>query len=378
MQSSKEAHAAAKPAGTPGRDPAIGTAHATMQSLLGHQISPSPENYLVWFSYHAGTHPGLREEMDARHARHGAIHQLDLDEVYARFCAGEPQALAIGNVSRQLEVALGDAVGMLDSAHDDAARYGNRLEGLSDTLAAAAPALTDALRRILADTQALCRNSRGLAQRLAERAREAEALRGALEEARRAAATDSLTGLCNRRAFDEALCDAVLAAEAKRMPLCLVTFDIDHFKAVNDQHGHAAGDAVLRGLAQTLREWARPGDVLARVGGEEFTIILPGTGHEEATPLAENLRRATAGEAFLAGAGGERLSVTISLGVAELRPGEPREALLTRADAALYAAKRQGRNRVVHELAPRTPRDWDSGPEAARPQPEAVSAVDWR
>jgi len=364
------------PSMTAGRDPAIGTAHATMQSLLGHRISPSPENYLVWFSYHAGTHAGLREEMDARHIRQGAIHQLDLDEVYARFCAGEPQALALGDVSRQLEAALGDAVGILDSAHDDAARYGNRLEGLSDTLAAAAPTLTDALRRILADTQALCRNSRGLAQRLAERAREAEALRGALAEARRAAATDSLTGLCNRRAFDEALCSGMQAAEAQGAPLCLVTFDIDHFKIVNDRHGHAAGDAVLQGLAQTLREWARPGDHPARVGGEEFAVILPDTGHEEATQLAETLRRTTEREAFLASNGGERLSITISLGVAELRPAEPREELLARADAALYAAKHQGRNRVVCELAPRTPRDWDAGPEAVQPKP--ITAVGWR
>jgi diguanylate cyclase len=361
-----------------GRDPAIGTAHATMQSLLGHRISPSPENYLVWFSYHAGTHAGLREEMDARHARQGAIHQLDLDEVYARFCAGEPQALAIGNVSRQLEAALSDAVGMLDSAHDDAARYGNRLEGLSDTLAAAAPTLTEALRRILADTQALCRNSRGLAQRLAERAREAEALRGALEEARHAAATDSLTGLSNRRAFEETLREAIETAEAQGVPLCLVSFDIDHFKTVNDRHGHAAGDSVLRGLAQTLREWARPGDCPARVGGEEFAVILPATGHEEATPLADALRRAVAREAFLAGANGEMLSVTISLGVAELRAGEGQDALLARADAALYDAKHQGRNRVVCELAPRAPRDWDSGPEVEAPKPSTGQAVGWR
>ncbi len=359
----------------PVRDPAIGTAHAAMQSLLGHRISPSPENYLVWFSYHAGTHPGLREAMDARQAQ-GTLEQADLDDIHARFCAGEPQATVIGQVSRQLEAALSDAAGMLGSAHEDAARYGNRLEGLTDTLAAAGPTLNDALRRILADTQALCRNSRSLAHRLAERAREAEALRGALQEARRAAATDPLTGLANRRAFEEQLAEAL--AEGDGGPACLVMLDIDHFKSVNDRYGHPAGDAVLRGVAATLREWAGPAHRLARVGGEEFAVILPGTGREEAARLADSLRRAVAQEGFLTGSDAQRLSVTISLGVAQRQPGETGEALMGRADAALYDAKRQGRNRVVADLPPRSPGDQDGGPEAPPAEACATRQVAWR
>jgi len=347
----------AEPAGKaapPGRDPAIGTAHAAIQSLLSHRISPSPENYLVWFSYHAGTHPGLREALDARAAEPGGIAQPDLDELHARFCSGEPQAQAIGQVSRQLEAALSDVAAMLGTAHDDAARYGSRLEGLTDTLEAAFPTLNDALRRILADTQALCRSSRGLAQRLAERAREAEALRGALQEARRAAATDALTGLPNRRAFEEGLAEALAEAEAAHAPLCLLLFDIDHFKAVNDRHGHPAGDAVLRGVADALREWARPQDGVARVGGEEFAAILPATPRETAAGLAEALRRAVARGGVVLGPEALRLSVTISLGVAQRQPGEAGPALLGRADAALYDAKRQGRDRVVLDAAPRS------------------------
>jgi len=354
----------------PARDPAIGTAHAAMQSLLGHRISPSPENYLGWFSYHAGTHPGLREALDARLGRQGRLEQADLDEIHAQFCAGEPHVLTIGQVSRQLEAALSDAAGMLGSAREDAASYGNRLEGLTDTLAAAGPTLNDALRRILADTQALCRNSRSLAERLSERAREAEALRVALQEARRAAATDALTGLPNRRAFEERLAEAMTPGPEEAGPLCLIMFDIDHFKSVNDRYGHPAGDAVLRSLANTLREWARPADRLARVGGEEFAVILPATPREEAMPLADALRRAVARDGLLAGANGERLSVTISLGVAQRQPGETGEALMGRADTALYEAKRQGRDRVVLDF-----RDQDGGPAAPTPEKKQRS---WR
>lgn len=356
--------------GAAGRDPTISIAHAAMQSLLGHRISPSPENYLVWFSYHAGTHPGLREVVDARQAEPGGLQQGDLDELHAAFCAGEPQAVAIGLVSRQLEAALTDAAGMLGTAQEDAARYGTRLEGLTDTLVAAGPTLNDALRRILADTQVLCRNSRSLAQRLAERAREAETLRGALREARTAAATDALTGLPNRRAFEERLTEAMAPGPEEASPLCLIMFDIDHFKSVNDRYGHPAGDAVLCGLANTLREWARPADRLARVGGEEFAVILPATSPEEAIPLADALRRAVARDGFLAGANGERLSVTISLGVALRQPGETGETLMGRADTALYEAKRQGRDRVVLDF-----RDQDGGPAAPTPEKKQRS---WR
>ncbi|HEV7455671.1 MAG TPA: diguanylate cyclase [Roseococcus sp.] len=357
---------------TPGRDPAISTAHATMQSLLDHRMSPSPENYLVWFSYHAGTHPELRDALDARLAAQGRLEQADLNEMHARFCAGEPQAQAIGQVSRQLEAALNDAAGMLGSAHDNASSYGTRLEGLTDTLEAAFPSLNEPLRRILADTQALCHSSRTLAQRLAERAREAEALRDALKEARRAAATDALTGLPNRRSFEERLAEALARANSEQTPLCLLMFDIDHFKSVNDTHGHPAGDAVLRGVADTLREWARPHDRLARVGGEEFAAILPTTSRETAAGLADSLRRAVAGEGFIVGAEGQQLSVTISLGVAQLQPPETGEVLLGRADAALYDAKRQGRDRVVLDLPlpPREPAPEDAGagePGEARP-----------
>ncbi len=130
-------------------------------------------------------------------------------------------------------------------------------------------------------------------------------------------------------------------------PLSLAVLDIDHFKAVNDTYGHAAGDVVLRGVARVLRAGLAAGEWPARVGGEEFAVVLPGAGQEEARTRGEALRRAVAGIDFLAGAEGARFSVTVSLGVAEHRRGEAAEALIARADTALYTAKRRGRDRVV-------------------------------
>ncbi|WP_355660191.1 sensor domain-containing diguanylate cyclase [Halomonas salifodinae] len=160
-------------------------------------------------------------------------------------------------------------------------------------------------------------------------------------ELARQATRDHLTGALNRRGFDAALRESLAEAECLGRPLSLLLFDIDHFKAVNDRHGHDRGDDILRALARRVQDCLRAGDRLARWGGEEFTLLLPGTELAGARSIAERLRRAVA-EAPIEG-----LSVTISLGVASQRPGESAQALLQRADGALYQAKGQGRNRVM-------------------------------
>jgi two-component system, cell cycle response regulator len=160
------------------------------------------------------------------------------------------------------------------------------------------------------------------------------------------ARVDPLTGLANRRAFDEALAAAVARARRAAAPLSVVALDVDHFKRVNDQHGHAAGDAVLRELAARARAALREGDLLARVGGEELLALLPGEPLEGAAEAAERLRAAVAAAPFAAGP--VALPVTVSAGCAALEAGDPDGgALLARADARLYEAKISGRNRVA-------------------------------
>ena len=168
-----------------------------------------------------------------------------------------------------------------------------------------------------------------------------QALRTANEELQRLATTDALTGVWNRRHFKQ-----VVVAEIQREgrygePLSLLLFDIDHFKAINDTHGHLVGDQVLIGLCHRVREHLRGVDVLARWGGEEFVVLLPHCDGPQAQRLAEKLRALIAAEPF-PGAG----RVTSSFGVAEFRPPESADAWLNRADDALYQAKSAGRNRV--------------------------------
>jgi diguanylate cyclase (GGDEF)-like protein len=166
------------------------------------------------------------------------------------------------------------------------------------------------------------------------------------EEMSRLAVTDNLTGLLNRRAFGEAAEKEFERARRYRRPLSLLMFDIDRFKAVNDTHGHLVGDQVLRVLADTVRTTTRATDVVCRWGGEEFLVLMPEQGHDQAVATAERLRQEVSNMRVITEAG--YLTLTISLGVASLKRQEDEtfEALVGRADAAMYEAKDAGRNTV--------------------------------
>ncbi|MBD8873821.1 ligand-binding sensor domain-containing diguanylate cyclase [Rhodanobacter sp. DHB23] len=157
------------------------------------------------------------------------------------------------------------------------------------------------------------------------------------------ASTDELTGVSNRRRFLE------LAEEVRRdanaMPACIALLDLDRFKLVNDEHGHLAGDTVLRTAAGVICQQLRTGDLIGRYGGEELVLCLPNNGSEQAMAVAERIR--TRLRSTLIRHEGRAISVTVSIGVAELRTGESMTAWLSRADAALYESKRHGRNRCT-------------------------------
>jgi len=167
-------------------------------------------------------------------------------------------------------------------------------------------------------------------------------LQQALHELEKVASTDRLTGAWNRRRFEESILPEIALAHRLRRPVALIMFDLDHFKRVNDTHGHGVGDMVLVDTTQIIRLHLRASDALIRWGGEEFLVMAPGTREDGALALAEKLRAAVATNAF-PGVG----QVTMSLGVSEYGVGEGLADWIERTDQALYLAKHQGRNRVV-------------------------------
>ncbi|MGP6462278.1 diguanylate cyclase [Pseudomonas parakoreensis] len=185
---------------------------------------------------------------------------------------------------------------------------------------------------------------KGLAERVAHMEQEALGFREHLEEQRQKALIDPLTGLPNRAAWSERLEHEIKQWQQHGNTLSLAMLDLDHFKRINDNYGHLAGDKVLKIIATVLRKRLRGADFIARFGGEEFVLLLPATTPAVGAKLLETLRAAI--EACPFHFKGERVTITISMGLASFKPGEHSDLVLKRADQALYRAKNGGRNRV--------------------------------
>lgn len=181
-----------------------------------------------------------------------------------------------------------------------------------------------------------------LHEKLSEQMRQLEAAHRTISQQ---AVTDELTGLYNRRYFNDKLAKAISASRRYNFPISIIMADIDKFKAVNDTYGHSTGDRVLKSYADILSKLVRTEDVIARWGGEEFIMLLTHTSCEGAAVLAERVRSTLELESQRI----HSIIVTVSQGVAQLKEGEDAEALIHRADSALYRAKHEGRNRVVVE-----------------------------
>lgn len=330
-------------------------AQETLDLMRRHAVAATGPNYEVWLSYRLGSNPNLREAVEARIASGEGFTPDFNNEIYERFFTGARASAQLVLAGERIARDLSHVITFLKSAEEKSGDYGRTLENAATNLdRGLAP---DQIRQIVSSLAAatldMANHNRHLTDQLQRSTREIETLRTSLESVRVESLTDSLTGLSNRRMFDETLRMRISEARAQRTDLCLLMCDIDFFKRFNDTWGHHTGDQILRFLASALQSHARPDQLVARYGGEEFGMIMPRTNLKDAGVVAEALRSAIQAKRLRRRSTNEDLGqVTISVGIARLQPGDTPQGLVERADACLYASKRNGRNQVTTDSTP--------------------------
>lgn len=319
-----------------------------------HKVEPMPVHYELFYHYVSGEHPGLVAALDSRINCGSAISDAFLSEIFnEHFQTEDELSNAAANAGAQLDTQIDKILESLDTNVGHASRFGDALRGVSENLSnnTSQSDLALIVKTVVSATEQMESRSRELETQLQESKSEVSTLRTNLDAVRLEARTDALTGLANRKAFDDGLLEAVQNSVEQEAPLCLVMSDIDHFKAFNDSWGHQTGDQVLKLVAGSIRSCVKGRDTSARYGGEEFAIILPGTQLNDATMIANQVRETIHSRELVKKSTGENLGrVTMSFGIAVFRPGEPISDLIERADECLYAAKHGGRNQVISEL----------------------------
>ncbi|MDO8840605.1 MAG: GGDEF domain-containing protein [Parvibaculum sp.] len=324
-----------------------------LRLMAENDVPPCPENYAVWFHYASGRTPDLNKEIDARIARHEPLDMNATAELRERLTGDGKLTDVTLNTGAKLNTEVDRILKIIEETAGNSSTFGHSVRAASESLTNQSTPndVAHAVEAIIAASRKMEERSAELEETLHATKSELSELQQNLEMAHSEARTDGLTGVNNRKAFDEALAREVAAASADGNALCLVIGDIDHFKKFNDTFGHQTGDQVLKLVANCLKTGALEQHIVARYGGEEFAVIMPATEINLAETVTNKIRETVQARELVKRSTGESLGrVTMSMGIALLRPGETGAALIKRADDCLYAAKHAGRNRVITDM----------------------------
>lgn len=315
-------------------------------------LSADPASFELWYAYETGEHPTLNQKINAILEAQGELSPQELKAIYDEFFSLSSPEARIEAASTKISDEVDQIVSMIEAAIGSSVNHGGEFAEAQQTLRRSVD--HDTLRLIVESlvhsTKEVEQENSSLGASLRQSRYHIDMLRSNLNLAQNESLTDSLTELPNRRAFEQLFRNAMVESRRDNSPLSLVLCDVDRFKLYNDTYGHQTGDYVLRLVGSEMKRTLKGQDIVARYGGEEFAVVLPNTPLLSAVTVAEILRRAVAEKKVLKRSTGETLGrVTISLGVAELHPHDTAATFIDRADACLYEAKCQGRNRVVDE-----------------------------
>jgi diguanylate cyclase len=331
----------------------LALARETIDVLEGQQIPTSPANYEIWTAHRLGANPHLSKEIEARLAKTEPFTEEVNEDLFERFFSNTKLSVQVLEASDGMARELTEAVATLRSAGERSGGYAHSLQAAASTFEKGVDqkGFRALLNELTASAQSMADQNLQMSRQMEASSRQVESLRSALQNVKVQALTDGLTGLANRKYFDETLRRRLQESSLDDGGLCLLMCDIDHFKRFNDTWGHLVGDQVIKFIAGTLHAQAQGDFLAARYGGEEFAVIMPRTSLPEAQATAVAIQDAVRSKKLARRSTGESLGpATLSMGLVQRRPFESANDLVGRADACLYASKRAGRDRITCDV----------------------------
>ena len=328
-------------------------AGVAMRLMEEHEVEPNPFNYRLWFAYASGENKKINQTINILLSNKRRFSAAICDDLYYQFFQSLDEVTRLANVTTDIESQLVELMSSLSNAGVETSQFGQALEGASKALKVY-PGTEESLRPIvnllMTATRHMEANNQNLQTHLQRSSEQIMDLKSTIETIQAISATDQLTEIGNRRSFDDHLREYAMQSMETGDPLCLLLLDIDKFKNFNDTWGHTLGDQVLRLFASCMKHAVGSKGFCARYGGEEFAVLLPDKNIAQSVKIANAIRKSISGREIVNRSNGQKVgTVTVSIGAAQFSQGEPLTSLVERADAGLYAAKENGRNRVVCE-----------------------------
>lgn len=317
--------------------------------MMKNHVAATPANYALWYTYVDNAIPQLNRELDSIVENYGICPPAAGEQLYINYVASRSET-DMRDLRNNIEILVNEVASSMSDTLSDTSEFSQMIDKSFDNLervedqAMSMDEVMTVIRQLVAESREIRHSTRFLNNQLETASKEISLLKAQLAEVQQDALFDALTSLYNRRAFDNDI--STLARSEQKM--CLILADIDHFKSFNDTYGHLFGDTVIKGIARRLQLSCREGIQAYRFGGEEFALIVPNKTLRIARQFGESLRRAVEKLSIKDRRTAQQVgNITISMGVAELQPGESAESLIERADKLLYEAKELGRNRVM-------------------------------
>ena len=316
-------------------------------------VPPTPQNFELFYAHATGEVSAVSHAIGEMLAQKKPFTPEILQNLHSR---SRTAAAAMEQVGDGMNSVIAGVLVRLNDVGRDAGQYSDTLSAATGELGAdQSPAdLRKLVETLLTATRTMENRTNSLEKELQKSVDQVSELRSKLDNVHKESLTDPLTGIANRKAFDNALAAAEASVAENSDPVSLLLCDIDNFKKFNDNWGHQTGDQVLRLVASCLSENVKGRDTAARYGGEEFGVVLRGTPLPDAKRIAEQIRHAVEARRLVKKSTGDILgTITISIGVAQFSANEKAETAVRRADSCLYGAKKNGRNLVISENDPR-------------------------